>query len=708
MSRSASSAVENNFVNGWITEATGLNFPENAVTSTDNIIYYSNGSVDRRLGIDLEASFSTSTLTVHNDAVMTEFLWESVSGDGSKTFFIQQYGEKLYFYNVGSNEALSDNLSFILDMTAYSQVAIATFRSKPFQFAPGFGRLFIAHPHMEPLYLTYSISAGTASLSTITIQTRDTVGIPGAPVDRLSSLSTDHHYDLLNQGWNNGFINKFVSYAGVYPSDYDVWWLYKTPDSFGIEVFLTDIAFSAGILNQVDRGNSPAPKGSIILSEFYQDRGIYVSGVPVVSSGSNRPSTIAFHAGRVFYAGVQAQDYNSKIYFSQILESVDQAAYCYQQNDPTSQYSSDLLPTDGGVISIPEVGTVIKLWPMEGALIVFASNGIWQITGSQGIGFAANDYTVKKISKQEILSASSFVNVLGFPIWWSTDGIYGLTTDSVGSIQIKSFSAGKIDRNYYEDLSASVKSYAKGSFNLKDKIVQWLYRETIGSTVNENQTYTKIMNYDVQTSAFYTFTIPSTYAHVKGILSVQGYGSTPVNEQVIDNAGNNVTDNALSNVIVIGSTSAPVTALFKYTTVYGASFNLLTFAEMRNVNHIDWLSVPLTNGGTDALAYFASGYRLRGDAQRKFQSNYITFYTRNETSSAFYVQGRWDYANSGDTGRWSSRQRIDISETAYSYAKRRVKIRGHGVALQYYIQSIPLRPLNLIGWSAWDTTNGSI
>jgi hypothetical protein len=33
------STVENNFTKGFVTEFTGLNFPENAATDTDNCLY---------------------------------------------------------------------------------------------------------------------------------------------------------------------------------------------------------------------------------------------------------------------------------------------------------------------------------------------------------------------------------------------------------------------------------------------------------------------------------------------------------------------------------------------------------------------------------------------------------------------------------------------------------------------------------------------
>ena len=49
--------LENNFTRGLITEATGLNFPENACTETYNCVFHENARVERRLGFDYEDGF---------------------------------------------------------------------------------------------------------------------------------------------------------------------------------------------------------------------------------------------------------------------------------------------------------------------------------------------------------------------------------------------------------------------------------------------------------------------------------------------------------------------------------------------------------------------------------------------------------------------------------------------------------------------------
>lgn len=709
MPRTASTAVENNFVNGWITEATGLNFPENAVTDSNNIIFNYYGQIARRHGIDREVnyqSFAPDNLT--DNALFSEFLWETVAGDGNRTFFCQQVGEKIHVYGIESNESLSGNLKWTLNLGEFALVGLEEFRAKPVQYASGFGRLFVTHPFMDPIAVTYDPNINDFTVTQIVVKIRDVTGFPGPYEGRSPTISQAHWYNLFNQGWDNAKKDRTRSMIGVYPSDYDVWWLWKSPDEVGTPTFLTTAGVVAGIHDNASRGNSPAPRGSIVLDAFYQDRSA-VTGIPglyVISSSVNRPAAVAFHAGRVWYAGVQAQDYTGRIYFTQIVEQIEQINKCHQQNDPTAEFSSDLLPTDGGVISIPESGNILKLVPMEGALLVFCSNGIWQITGSQGIGFSATDYTVKKMSNQETLSSLSFVNVMGAPVWWGSDGIYTVIADQVGSLQVKSLTTKKIEQ-YYLGLNPALLTYAKGAYSQTDKVIYWLYKESHEATVYRNQNYTNILVYDVRSEAFYKLSIGTGPALVKGIANVLGYGSTLIDEPVTDNFGGTVTDNFLETITVQRDVVVPINHSFKFTTIYGILPSLLTYSEFHNDTYRDWVSFP-SGGNLDAAAFLTSGYRIRGEAQRKFQNNYLTFVSKGDEDSAFTFYGRWDYSHSVLNNRWASPQRVNVWNYDYDYVSNRLKVRGSGKALQYRIETIPDMPLNIVGWVSFDTTNGSL
>src|SRR5690242_10780182 len=101
MPRSTAVAVENNFRNGRITEATGLNFPENACTDELNCIFNLPGNVTRRLGFNFEGNYSTKTID-RTQSVVQSYLWKNVAGSGTTILVVVQVGSTLYFYDASS------------------------------------------------------------------------------------------------------------------------------------------------------------------------------------------------------------------------------------------------------------------------------------------------------------------------------------------------------------------------------------------------------------------------------------------------------------------------------------------------------------------------------------------------------------------------------------------------------------------------------
>lgn len=702
MARNAGVVVENNFTNGLVTEATGLNFPENAVTETDNCVFEPTSRVRRRDGLGFEEDWVPFT-NYGEDNIVTEYLWESVAGDGNLSFLVQQIGNVLFFMAVSENTPLSSTPVHIHDLMT-SATDPSQINNNPVSLSDGLGRLVISHPYCNPSYMEYNKETGVFSHITFEIMTRDFVGVEPQPVPRNTEISNTHLYNLRNQGWPNDRISEFRSKAGFYPSDYEVWWLYKRADQYGNEIFLpSDIFGWQTALDYIDRGNSPAPKGAIILNEFYQDRsGVTgIGGLPTVTSGFNRPSACAFHAGRVFFSGVNYGDYSSKVYFSQIVEKPNQFGRCYQYNDPTSQYSPDLLPSDGGVISVPDAGNILKLWSINTSLLVIATNGIWEITGSSGIGFTAIDYTVKKISSLTTLSTLSFVSVNGVPFWWGQDGIYAAASagDAAG-LQIRNVSDSKI-KTFFDDILEESRKYAKGAFNSRDQVIQWIYRSTPASNLEERYSYDKVLNFDTRGSAYYPWTIADSNWHIKGIVSVKGMGQDTVNEIVRDNTNAVVTNTALETVTVERDVDVVNSSKFKYL-ANDPSINAWAYTEQKPNTRRDWTNTG-TSPGIPFSSYFVSGYRLRGNAITNWQSNYIRLF--NEGDGMVILYSRWDYSNSSSSSRWSSPQQVVFDDNLYDVQTRRRKIRGHGLSMQVTIQSFEDNDFNLIGWSTFDSSN---
>jgi hypothetical protein len=710
MPRQVAVTVENNFSGGLITEATGLNFPENACTETYDCEFRLDGSVERRLGFDFEADYSTKTINRTDEAIST-YLWKNVAGNGDFTLLVVQVGMVLYFYEVLAEQSYSSGA--VASTVTLSPVAGASnSQIIEFQYCDGNGYLIVTHPHCDPVRVSYNTSTHVATGTSITIKIRDFEGavadpytISERPTSTLAGLNTSHYYNLLNQGWSVADLTAWDTAQTTMPSNSDVSWSFKdASDNFDA---------SSAAIARVYAGNTPATKGHYVLTLANQDRNTIsgLSGVASTTTSFQRPSTSSFFSGRVFYAGINYVGFNSKIYFTQILERVDQYGACYQLNDPTSEDLFNLLPSDGGVISIPEAGTIYKLFTMSSGLVVFAENGVWFVTGSTGIGFQANDYTVQKVAQIPTISASSFVNVAGNPAWWNSKGIYTVAFNNSGSSpqaipSVQSLTDSKI-KTFFDAIPLSSKKKAKGIYHFLDNHIRWIYRSTSTSQITESYEYDRVLNFNLLTGAFYPWTITESDVKVNSIIPSDVISGNIVINNVITGTGDNVQDLSSNDVIVFTSTGSEISPFDKYLVSYPhAGAHNFTFADKINASYLDWFQFDLTENSY--LSYFITGYKVRGQGIRKFQNNWVRIFSSISEPVAYYFQGIWDYATQGSgTGRWSSKQLIEHTDTNYSTASKRLKVRGSGLALQFRVESVEQQPFDITGWSALQSGNSS-
>lgn len=369
----------------------------------------------------------------------------------------------------------------------------------------------------------------------------------------------------------------------------------------------------------------------------------------------------------------------------------------------------EIQPTDGGVISIAGAGTLIKLFALKNALLVFASNGIWAITGSQGLGFTAIDYTISKVSSIKQISPNSFIDVYGFPMWWTREGIYsikvGVERDSpqaeTGFI-IQSLTDATIS-SFYDDIPLDSKIYARGAFDPVSFIIQWIFRSTSTADINQNYEFDSILNLNTQTGAFYVWSLEDSTLKVNGINLIESVtGPVSVNN-VVDGSGNNVVDASGNQVVTYSVSAGVITPVFKYiiSKPSGVSYSF-SFADVRDPTFSDWV---LHDGGHSYESSFVTGFAVHGQAQRFFQNNYVYIFSDALEETSYAIQGIWDFANEGNTGYWSSKQRSTLPASAFNYDYRKYKIRGKGLALQLRVTSTATKPFSIIGWSRHEMIN---
>lgn len=703
MSRSQAVSIENNFSKGLITEATAMNYPENSVVETDNCVYLKNGKVIRRYGIDYEAGHvitNLSTMSVmgsattpsdfYDDLTIQEYEWTTVNNNGSISFVVVQIGDRLNFFNVTTNNYVSPNRkSFTVNIKDFMAGTIPgdvgeAVASQACSFSSGFGYLFVAHPLCDPFYIEYDEDTDAITATQIDIKVRDFERLDdGLTIDnRPSSLTDLHKYNLYNQGWYISAKNASSTTTNVvsywdgartdFPSNSDIWWAYKNSSEL----------IDSGLFDTEAFGNTPAPNGHYIYDAFLVDRDAVLgtTGLPEVTSGDNRPSCTAFYAGRVWYAGVKATQYSPRFYFSKIIESPVDFGVCHQVNDPTSEVNSDLLESDGGVIVIPDIARVLRIVPVGPSLLIFASNGVWKISGPNNV-FTANDFAVTKISTVGITASNSLVIAEGLPFWWDSAGIYSMQFDPTSGqetvVNVSEATVQTLINNIPDDNIAHIKS----AYNSISKTIQWLYSDQQIDSITERYEYNKLLVLNLATQGFSDITLSLGTPKVCGLV----YTSNSNLDALVPVEGA-----SLTKFLTLGSIGT-------------AGATAFTFSQFNNDSFVDWFTYD--NTGINFESFFITGYRVRGDLLRKFQSNYVVVVSQFMNNASAYIQGIWDYSNSTYTGKETRTQQVYRYDTEKDYSRSKLKVRGNGYSLQFKFKSEDGKPFAIVGWAVAESGN---
>ena len=691
MTRGVNTSVENNFTRGLITEFTAMNYPENAVTETDNCVFSELGRVTRRLGLDWEVNHVQNAITNEATDTFAEYTWFSVANEGTSDFLVQQIGSNIHFFSPNDGSLSAGKKSFTVDLTLYSATgATDGIERFPCRFTSGKGFLFVVHPLCDPISIKYDANTDTISVQTITIEVRDFEGVEDQrDVDeRPEDITPTHKYNLFNQGWYfaNGsgtVMDTYFSSTGKYPSNADIWWLFKDSNE----------TFTPSLSTQYTLGNTPAPKGHYIYNAFDINRETKtgITGVPSASAQTNRPSSVVFFAGRVFYSGVNSRDYANNIYFTQIVERDDQIGKCYQINDPTSETVFDLLDTDGGVIIVPQLEQIIDLRVVGDALIVMGTNGIVSIRGSDNGPFRATNYTIDLISNIGATFTSSILQIENNLVWFNHDAIYQLSRDQIGiSFEVGNISKETIQQEV-DSISGLNKKYIKGVYNKRDRIATWIYSDKL---TEQHNNYNKILNFNAVSKAFYTQTISASgNISVRGVFSLKGGSYNTILEDVTDNNGTTLEDLAGNDVQVETQQFIANTEVVKFTTT---DSNNVTFSDLNDTRFVDWYKADST--GVQYKSEFVSGYRVRGELLRDFNSTPISIAMDSVTGSSVVLRPVWDYGNRTGMG-----QQIYTDNLKTEYVIKKVRLRGMGKSLQLKFTSFGNNPFSIVGWSTFET-----
>jgi len=717
------------FVRGIITEASPLTFPENASIDEENFILNRDGSRQRRLGMDYEENFTLSsniTNATFEDLAVHTAEWRNVDNNPLTNFSVVQIGTIIYFYDL-SSVPLSDGLkSFTIDLNTYKTLYASNIGSRQISTTVGKGILYIVSQDTVPLYVEYDSAGDTISITEIEVKIRDFLGVDdGLDVDeRPATLSTEHNYNLLNQGWTATHISSFVAATATYPSNADIWTLGKDSSD----------NFSSSLLQKQYFGNTPAPKGHFVLDAFTRDRDA-VSGLTGITTEleQGRPDATAFYAGRLFYAGVASTTNagptaNGNIYFSQSLTSELKSGYCYQDADPTAEEISDLIDTDGGVITIPEVGRILKLVSLRDSLVVFADNGVWQILGDTGAGFIATSYQVQKISTVGTINADSIVAVESIILYWATSGIYIVQPDPNSGLLSSSNTTEVTIQTLYLDIPSVSKVYSRGVYDVAAKRITWLYNDDDdydGATYRFN--YNKELVFDTVLQAFYKNTISELATlspYVAGVVTTPNLVTADIAYNVIDGGSQVQVGGVDVQVSLPSSTRGSVSTKYLIVEPQDATNSKVTWGQYNNTNFLEW---EMADGvGIDFSSFLRTGHEIFQDTmRRKYVPYLVTHFSRTETGfvdngtggldaenpSGCQMQAKWGWSDSANSGKWSNSQQLyrlnrlyiptsssDLFDYGYEVVTTKSKLRGNGKAVSLHFTSESGKDMHLLGW----------
>jgi len=391
------------------------------------------------------------------------------------------------------------------------------------------------------------------------------------------------------------------------------------------------------------------------------------------------PTSCASAFGRFFYA------VDSMVYFTQVLETDNDAGRCYQQNDPTSSEFPDLLDTDGGVIELEDTQRIKAMQSYSSGVLIFAGNGVWYIYNPDG-GFKATSFNVEKITERGIDSSKSIVVADNSVYYFSNNGIMQLSVNQFKGVDAVDITETTI-RSYY--LSTLAGEGAQGVYNSGTKQCEWWLPKTQGEGLVLDTTIGAFYP-QKQSSASYKLRMPFTIAN----------------------------------------------ALYYPNSLQTDTNVTYSFSSRGNRVFKDF--------GTDQKAYLVTGYETLGKfSNKKAVSQAKVFFRKTETTITGYgtdsyvfdypsgclFQARWDFDKSAAYGKYTGvlnnvgrgqamqlykpMQRGFIPDaypyvfdTGESLISKKFNIRGNGDAVQFVFQAEPEKDMQLLGYSVGYTMRG--
>lgn len=701
------------FVKGLITEASELNFPENASFAEENFELYKTGERKRRIGLKVDAYIPIGLPAVDASSFFSKdnvdiLEWRNVANIENFNCIVVFHPGGIRIVRQDSYQMLVEFAIDVLDAKVINNFLVCTTSSKDIALVSWENNQFV---------LKYK-----------RITVRDIWGIQPYLDDRYfnyrpapSTFNNNLRYNLYNQSWGFPQTNKdgvrqdptesyslgWASPPGPYPSDSEQVWsgMYfdsaTTPPqerwrlSKAIEKYGPNVPTGRGyfIIDLLDR--SASRKQAVITNKSQFPEMQMGDFDPPIDKTDLGPTRLVEFSGRVFYSGFSDIGFigdtrSPKLYnavcFSQLLSGSSNITSCYQAGDPTNRSESDIVDTDGGILFISEAERIVGLSVFKNSLIVFATNGVWAISGGSDYGFSATNYKVIKITNVGcIKNNKSIISTNNGVFFWSKEGILLIAPNQFGDLTASNITANTIQSLYNDIYGVYDVNKVKGCYDAVDKKVRWVYG---GESILDNSIPVKELTFDLELNSFSinSFNVPSNnWPKVMGVFLTESSQESYREDWYA----------------------------FKY---YGFryingfySFFIATYGD----SFYDWKEID--DVGIDNKAFILTGATTGNDSTVAKQIPYFVLHMRKTEEgvdtfgnpinpSGCKARTQWGFTKSESSNKWSPlvsvyRYRHQYTEDDYSVVTTKNKMRGRGPSFSLYMESESGKDCQIIGWN---------
>jgi hypothetical protein len=764
------SAEFTNFTGGLNTESTPLNSPENTVKDIQNFILNRDGSLQRRPGIEFEEGhedFIASSDVVDLEEGLSTYIWKNASNSGIDVLCVQM-GGRIYFFNASSTTPSAEYYGENVPISGYDYpnryVASFTTVDSALVVTAGSNRVMVVS--FDPLAAEFNRFSSVVQR----VSVRDFWGTDGERSSRSSTIDNESYYNLINNGWPNVIGGRLVDNAdaigttrlerGWFPAANDIWYAAKVevaddPEAIGV--------YSSDNLVRLDFGSSEPVRGKSIIDSIFQ-RGAsrqnfaFTNPPGVITDNyftfnpteipedrsTGHISALGEYLGRAVFGiratGIVEGDSRSPnlsemVFFSRTVRNINDISRCYGDNDPTAELINDPLDTDGGFVKIQGMGYPVNFGTLGRSLFVFATNGVWEISGGES-SFTATNVVINKVSNVGCSSPRSVVNTEDSLYYWGDNGIYQISMDQISLQGIATNISEDRIQALFESLPFQVRSNVTGVFDEDERKVRWLY--SLQNNPVHRDLHDRELVLDLRLGAFYkhyfapvddgTSEGPYLFGFVPSQKAISGVIASDVlvdADQVLAGAEEVVIDTVVTSTIRVP---------FKYAsfTVDSASDDTFTLAGLDEETFVDWKSVD--DVGTEAYGFLLTNALTGGDSQRKKQIPYVTVNMRltdeliedteggyvSLSPSSCLLRSQWGWTNNPETGRWGDSfqvyrlPRVFVGEAegelnyGYDVVSTRNKLRGNGKALSLHFNTEAGHDCHIYGWGLNLTVNNFV